>query len=219
MRRTRSTPEFAVRPDRGKERMHRTDNRHVTGGSHSSGPAAAIRPALWRRTARPYGSCWRPQRPRPHRAAARFWRRWDAGWRRTSPLPWTCRRSQTPKWTALPSAARTFPTAAAELRVVDPIPAGAVAAPLEPGTAAPIMTGAMIPPGADAVVPIERAVPDSSRVPELLRPSGCRQRNPAPTSAMRAATSGQGSWRSPAEPSWGRASWDSWQRSASHRSP
>jgi molybdopterin molybdotransferase len=49
----------------------------------------------------------------------------------------------------------------ANLTVVAPIPAGATAAALEPGTAAPIMTGAMIPPGADAVVPIERAVPDS----------------------------------------------------------
>ncbi|KQR80651.1 molybdenum cofactor biosynthesis protein MoaA [Arthrobacter sp. Leaf337] len=47
------------------------------------------------------------------------------------------------------------------LTVVAPIPAGATAAALEPGTAAPIMTGAMIPLGADAVVPIEMAVPDS----------------------------------------------------------
>jgi molybdopterin molybdotransferase len=48
----------------------------------------------------------------------------------------------------------------AELRIVDPVPAGATPAALERGTAAPIMTGAMIPAGADAVVPIERAVPD-----------------------------------------------------------
>lgn len=52
-----------------------------------------------------------------------------------------------------------------ELRVVDPIPAGATAAALELGTAAPIMTGAMIPPGADAVVPIEKAVPDTFPAP------------------------------------------------------
>ena len=52
-----------------------------------------------------------------------------------------------------------------ELRVVAPIPAGAAAEPLLPGTAAPIMTGAMMPPGADAVVPIEQAVPDSFPVP------------------------------------------------------
>src|SRR6478672_7602332 len=53
------------------------------------------------------------------------------------------------------------PDGGAELRVVAPVPAGAEPAPLRPGTAAPIMTGAMIPPGADAVVPIEQAVPDS----------------------------------------------------------
>ena len=45
------------------------------------------------------------------------------------------------------------------LRVAAPVPAGASPAGLAAGTAAPIMTGAMIPPGADAVVPVERAVP------------------------------------------------------------
>src|SRR6478736_7050048 len=54
-----------------------------------------------------------------------------------------------------------IPDGGAELRVVDPVPAGAQPAPLAFGTAAPIMTGAMIPPGADAVVQIERAVPDA----------------------------------------------------------
>lgn len=52
------------------------------------------------------------------------------------------------------------PDGGAELRVMVPVPAGASPAPLEPGMAAPIMTGAMLPEGADAVVPIERAVPD-----------------------------------------------------------
>jgi molybdopterin molybdotransferase len=52
-----------------------------------------------------------------------------------------------------------------ELRVVAPIPAGAAPDKLAPGTAAPIMTGAMMPPGADAVVPIEQAVPDSFPYP------------------------------------------------------
>lgn len=47
-----------------------------------------------------------------------------------------------------------------ELRVAEPVPAGGVPAPLTKGTAAPIMTGAPIPDGADAVVPIERAVPN-----------------------------------------------------------
>ena len=50
---------------------------------------------------------------------------------------------------------------AVELCVAEPIPAGAAAPDLAPGTAAPIMTGAMLPGGADAVVPIERAVPDT----------------------------------------------------------
>ncbi|WP_434992704.1 molybdopterin molybdotransferase MoeA [Arthrobacter sp. Ld5] len=49
---------------------------------------------------------------------------------------------------------------AATLTVADPIPAGTVPPPLQPGTAAPIMTGAMLPDGAAAVVPIERADPD-----------------------------------------------------------
>lgn len=49
----------------------------------------------------------------------------------------------------------------AQLRVAAPIPAGAAPAALAPGSAAPIMTGAMIPAGADAVVPIELAVPDA----------------------------------------------------------
>ncbi|WP_426006826.1 gephyrin-like molybdotransferase Glp [Paenarthrobacter sp. NyZ202] len=54
-----------------------------------------------------------------------------------------------------------LPDGGAELRVADPVPAGAAPAPLERGSAAPIMTGAMIPEGADAVVPIEAAEPDS----------------------------------------------------------
>ncbi|MET3173487.1 UNVERIFIED_ORG: molybdopterin molybdotransferase [Arthrobacter sp. UYCu721] len=57
------------------------------------------------------------------------------------------------------------PDGGAELRVVVPVPAGAVPAALDRGTAAPIMTGAMIPAGADAVVPVERAVPDRFPAP------------------------------------------------------
>ncbi|MCC3269818.1 molybdopterin molybdotransferase MoeA [Arthrobacter sp. zg-Y809] len=48
-----------------------------------------------------------------------------------------------------------------ELAVAATIPAGFEPPALVRGTAAPIMTGAMLPPGADAVVPIEQAVPDS----------------------------------------------------------
>jgi len=55
-----------------------------------------------------------------------------------------------------------------ELRVAAPIPAGAAAPELQPGTAAPIMTGAMLPAGADAVVPIERAEPDTFFAPQDL---------------------------------------------------
>ena len=53
----------------------------------------------------------------------------------------------------------TAATAPLRLRIAAPVPAGVEPAALEPGTAAPIMTGAMIPPGAAAVVPIERAEP------------------------------------------------------------
>ncbi|GAA1923306.1 molybdopterin molybdotransferase MoeA [Arthrobacter gandavensis] len=55
-----------------------------------------------------------------------------------------------------------------ELKVAAPIPAGAAAPELQPGTAAPIMTGAMLPAGADAVVPIERAEPDTFFAPQDL---------------------------------------------------
>ncbi|MCY0904710.1 gephyrin-like molybdotransferase Glp [Arthrobacter sp. H14-L1] len=46
-----------------------------------------------------------------------------------------------------------------ELALAAAIPAGAVPPALLPGQAAPIMTGAMLPVGADAVVPVERAIP------------------------------------------------------------
>ncbi|MFP3581099.1 molybdopterin molybdotransferase MoeA [Arthrobacter sp. SIMBA_036] len=59
-----------------------------------------------------------------------------------------------------------IPDDGAQLSVAEPVPAGAVPAPLRPGFAAPIMTGAMIPEGADAVVPIEKATPDSFPRPE-----------------------------------------------------
>lgn len=44
-------------------------------------------------------------------------------------------------------------------RVAPMIPAGILPRPLEPGAAAPIMTGAMLPPGANTVVPVEQARP------------------------------------------------------------
>lgn len=47
------------------------------------------------------------------------------------------------------------------VRVVAPIPAGSVPPAIEPGTAAPIMTGARVPAGADAIVPVEDVPPGS----------------------------------------------------------
>ncbi|KQP54561.1 gephyrin-like molybdotransferase Glp [Agreia sp. Leaf283] len=55
------------------------------------------------------------------------------------------------------------PDATVRLRVDPQINAGDTISELEPGTAAPIMTGAPLPTGADAVVPIERAIPDHFR--------------------------------------------------------
>ncbi|WP_314215910.1 gephyrin-like molybdotransferase Glp [Pseudarthrobacter equi] len=52
-----------------------------------------------------------------------------------------------------------------EFAVAAPVPAGMRPPALARGTAAPIMTGAMLPDGADAVVPIERAVPDNFPAP------------------------------------------------------
>ncbi|MEE2521816.1 gephyrin-like molybdotransferase Glp [Pseudarthrobacter sp. J75] len=62
-------------------------------------------------------------------------------------------------------SSKDIPDDGALLRVSAAIPAGSAPAPLEPGTAAPIMTGAMLPDGADAVVPVERAEPDSFPAP------------------------------------------------------
>lgn len=60
----------------------------------------------------------------------------------------------------------------ATLRVTQRIPAGSVGEPLEPGTAARIFTGALVPPGADAVVMQEQceAVGDSVTVRHAPRP-------------------------------------------------
>jgi molybdopterin molybdotransferase len=55
-------------------------------------------------------------------------------------------------------------TPAARLRVVGLIAAGAPIVPVEPGCAVKIMTGARIPPGADAVVPVENAEVDGAYV-------------------------------------------------------
>ncbi|MEX5296446.1 molybdopterin molybdotransferase MoeA [Kocuria sp. CPCC 205268] len=52
--------------------------------------------------------------------------------------------------------------------VVAPVPAGHVPGPLAPGEAAPVMTGAPLPPGADAVVPVEESLPGGFPAPGTL---------------------------------------------------
>lgn len=75
-------------------------------------------------------------------------------------------------------AVNTADLGAEPLRVVGAIAAGLAAPALEPGTAAPIMTGAPVPAGANTVVPIEAAEPD--RFPsEAETASGFRVRLPA----------------------------------------
>jgi len=74
--------------------------------------------------------------------------------------------------------------APARLLVDTQINAGDAIAELRPGTAAPIMTGAPLPMGADAVVPIERAIPDAFRSPEEI--DGKRELTVEFTSAPRA---------------------------------
>lgn len=54
-----------------------------------------------------------------------------------------------------------IPDDGGQLWVAAPVPAGATPTALKAGCAAPIMTGAMIPEGADAVVPIEKANPST----------------------------------------------------------
>ena len=58
-----------------------------------------------------------------------------------------------------------IPDGGARLRVAAPVPAGAAPEALKAGHAAPIMTGAMMPEGADAVVPIEKATPGTFPAP------------------------------------------------------
>ncbi len=69
------------------------------------------------------------------------------------------------------------PDGGTELRVVAAVAAGAAPLTWQPGQAAPIMTGAMMPPGRTPVVPIEQAIPMSSRQRasghgQAARPSG-----------------------------------------------
>jgi molybdopterin molybdotransferase len=59
------------------------------------------------------------------------------------------------------TAADAARTGDLDLAVVDPIPAGRTGPTLRPGTSAPIMTGAAVPEGAVAVVPVEQAEPST----------------------------------------------------------
>lgn len=61
-----------------------------------------------------------------------------------------------------------IPDGGAKLRISAPVPAGAAPVALKAGHAAPIMTGAMMPEGADAVVPIEKATPGTFPDPGAL---------------------------------------------------
>jgi molybdopterin molybdotransferase len=147
--------------------MHRTDNRHATGGSQThSGRHRGFS-----------GHGHQARTVEAHREAVRELLADLSGPGRTEELPLQAAlgrglAADIPAPVDLPPFANSqmdgfavrsqdIPDGGTDLRVVAPIPAGATAAALEPGTAAPIMTGAMIPAGADAVVPVEKAVPDS----------------------------------------------------------
>jgi molybdopterin molybdotransferase len=125
--------------------MHRTQTRHVTVEEHREKVRGLLAPL---RT---------PDRVERLPLLAALGRGLAAGI--TAPLDLPPFANSQMDGFALRSA--DVPDGGAELRVVAPVPAGAAPAELAPGTAAPIMTGAMLPPGADAVVPVEQAVPDS----------------------------------------------------------
>ncbi|CAD5995226.1 gephyrin-like molybdotransferase Glp [Agreia sp. COWG] len=89
--------------------------------------------------------------------------------------------------------ANATPDAPARLAVDDQINAGDTAAALSAGRAAPIMTGAALPGGADAVVPIERALPNAffstplpgTDNPEMAAPIVSFTAGPAPEEFVR----------------------------------
>lgn len=62
------------------------------------------------------------------------------------------------------------PDAPVVLPAGDPVPAGTVPPPLPAGTAVPVMTGAPVPAGADAVVPVEKASPFGSEAVTFTAP-------------------------------------------------
>ena len=91
----------------------------------------------------------------------------------------TCRRSRARRWTATRSAPRDTPGV---LPVVGHSAAGRPASrALGPGEAIGISTGAVVPDGADAVVPVERVV---------VRPTGSRSPPPLPRETTFASRGG-----------------------------
>ncbi len=80
------------------------------------------------------------------------------------------------------------PAPGATLKVAQRIPAGVVGTPLKPGTAARIFTGALIPPGADAVVMQEKLAKAVATGTKFASPSTKRPK-PASGSATPAKTS------------------------------
>ena len=69
----------------------------------------------------------------------------------------TSHRSGTPRWTATPCAPSTSRTCRSRCRCPRTSPPGATdVGPLEPGTAARIMTGAPLPDGAEVIIPVEQ---------------------------------------------------------------
>ena len=117
------------------------------------------------------------------RSPCRSPRRWAACWpTRTITAPWTCRPSPIRRWTGSRCVPRICP---GRLRIIGEVAAGGGgAAQVAAGTAVRISTGAPIPPGADAVVPIERC--DRIRRRGSGHRAGPRR---APTFARRATTS------------------------------
>ena len=97
---------------------------------------------------------------------------------RTCRAAWTCRPSPARPWTATrwrPGPPASCPWSASRA------PAARSRGPAEPGAAVRISTGAEVPAGADAVVPVERSEPARRRC-------ACRNARRARTCAMRART-------------------------------
>lgn len=152
-------------------------------GRHADAVATLLRPTLARLTsAAPDPSCLEARSLSDLAAAAGTGAHRRLGTRIVAPRPLPAfDNSQMDGFAVRAGDAGRVVTVAA------PVPAGHVPAPLAPGTAAPIMTGAPIPEGADAVFPVERtevgAFPaalglDRVRVPDdvvagaFVRPTG-----------------------------------------------